>query len=165
MRATATSFTNSSTAFHARSAPPAVWLAELSRGVGPPPISASSTAPSAPDTMQCAHGHSGCSGVSTNGSHPRVAALPFGVADRRHRAPEVVRVLRFEHGDERIVHGHRRHGEEARVVAHIAARGVRHGAGDGLVGRLAGEADAAARRLADLAPSPQRLTKRLPAIQ
>src|SRR4029453_3522839 len=76
MRATATSATNSLTLFHVRTAPPAVELDELSLGVGPEPISASSTAPSEPDTMQCAHGYSGCIGVSMNGSQPGSRASP-----------------------------------------------------------------------------------------
>src|SRR4029450_1071073 len=76
MRATATSATNSSTLFHVRIAPPAVELDELSLGVGPAPISAWSTAPSDPDTMQCAHGYSGCIGVSMNGTQPGSRASP-----------------------------------------------------------------------------------------
>src|SRR5215510_2470364 len=69
MRATATSATNSSALFQVRTAPPAVELDELSTGVGPLPISAASTAASDADTMQCAHGYSGCIGVSMNGVH------------------------------------------------------------------------------------------------
>src|SRR6185295_3863388 len=79
MRATATSFVKSSTLVHVRTAPPAVELAELSRGVGPEPISAASTAPRVADTMQWAHGYSGCIGVSMNGVQPgsrSVASLP-----------------------------------------------------------------------------------------
>ena len=53
-----------------RTAPPAVELDELSFGAGPAPISACSTAPSDADTMQCAHGYSGCIGVSMKGVQP-----------------------------------------------------------------------------------------------
>src|SRR5262245_7847974 len=48
-------------------------------GTSPAPSSASSTAPTAADEMQCAHGYSGCSGVSSSGIHPvsaSVASLP-----------------------------------------------------------------------------------------
>src|ERR1700752_3140214 len=76
MRATATSATKSPTLFQERTAPPAVELAELSLGLGPAPISAASTAPIAPDTMQWAHGYSGCIGVSMNGSQPGSPAPP-----------------------------------------------------------------------------------------
>src|SRR4029453_12979447 len=76
MRATATSATNSLTLFHVRTAPPAVELAELSLGAGPEPISAASTAPSEVDTMQWAHGYSGCIGVSMNGIQPGSRASP-----------------------------------------------------------------------------------------
>src|SRR4030095_9794284 len=76
MRATATSATNSSTLFHVRVAPPAVELAELSLGVGPEPTPAASTAPSDADTMQWAHGYSGCIGVSMNGIQPGSRASP-----------------------------------------------------------------------------------------
>src|SRR5262249_15367236 len=67
MRATATSWVNSPTLDQVRTAPPAVELAELSLGDARPPSSASSTAPSDADTMQWAHGYSGCIGVSMNG--------------------------------------------------------------------------------------------------
>jgi len=67
MRATATSRTKSPTVFHVRTAPPAVELDELSFGVKPVPISDCSTAPSDADTMQCAHGYSGCMGVTMKG--------------------------------------------------------------------------------------------------
>src|SRR5882762_11138435 len=92
MRATATSRVNSPTLFQVRTAPPAVELAELSFGVGPPPISASSTAPSDADTMQCAHGYSGCMGVSMNGvqaasrsvaSWPSLSPLRIAVIGRQ----------------------------------------------------------------------------------
>ncbi len=56
-----------------------VGLVVLSVGVGPRPISASSTAPTAPETMQWAQGYSGCIGVSMSGSHAAsrsVASLP-----------------------------------------------------------------------------------------
>src|SRR5262245_671308 len=79
MRATATSRTNSSTLDHVRSTPPAVELFELSFGDGRPASSASSTAPSDADTMQCAQGYSGCIGVSMNGvqlGSRSVALLP-----------------------------------------------------------------------------------------
>src|SRR5262250_3447036 len=79
MRATATSRTNSSTLDHVRSTPPAAELAELSFGDGRPASSASSTAPSDADTMQWAHGYSGCIGVSMNGvqlGSRSVASLP-----------------------------------------------------------------------------------------
>src|SRR5713226_10756112 len=79
MRACATSFVKSPTLVHVRTAPPAVELAELRVGVGPEPISASSTAPRAPDTIQWAHGYPGCMGVSMNGVQPgsrSVARLP-----------------------------------------------------------------------------------------
>src|SRR4030095_3629820 len=79
MRATATSCTNSPTLAHVRTAPPAAELAELSFGDGRPPSSASSTAPSDADTMQWAHGYSGCMGVSMNGvqlGSRSVASLP-----------------------------------------------------------------------------------------
>src|SRR6266513_4215042 len=79
MRASATSRVKSPTLVQLRTAPPAVGLAELSFGIGPPPNSASSTAPSDADTMQCAHGYSGCIGVSMNGVQPAsrsVASLP-----------------------------------------------------------------------------------------
>src|SRR6266850_1068259 len=79
MRATATSRVNSPTLFQVRTAPPAIGLDELSFGVGPPPISASSTAPRDADTMQWAQGYSGCIGVSMNGVQPAsrsVALLP-----------------------------------------------------------------------------------------
>src|SRR5690348_16687804 len=79
MRASATSRTKSPTLVQVRTAPAAVGLAELSVGVGPAPISAASTPPSAPLTMQCAHGYSGCIGVTMNGVHPAsrsVASLP-----------------------------------------------------------------------------------------
>src|SRR6187455_2381900 len=54
-------------------------------GTSPAPNSASSTAPTAADEMQCAHGYSGCSGVSSSGNHcgaASVASLP-SVAARR----------------------------------------------------------------------------------
>src|SRR5258706_4277350 len=79
MRATATSCTNSSTLFHVRTPPPAVELAELMAGTGPLPSSAWSTAPSEAETMQWAHGYSGCMGVSMNGvqlGSRSVASLP-----------------------------------------------------------------------------------------
>src|SRR5262245_35601613 len=79
MRATATSRTNSSTLAHVRSTPPAVELVELSFGDGRLASSASSTAPSDADTMQWAHGYSGCIGVSMNGvqlGSRSVASLP-----------------------------------------------------------------------------------------
>src|SRR5262249_56059867 len=79
MRATATSWVNSPTLDHVRTAPPAVELAELSLGDARPPSSASSTAPSDADTMQWAHGYSGCIGVSMNGvqlGSRSVASLP-----------------------------------------------------------------------------------------
>src|SRR4030095_7685973 len=143
MRATATSATNSSTLSHVRAAPPAVELAELSLGVGPEPISAASTAPSDADTMQWAHGYSGCIGVSMNGSQPGsrgavVAVEP--VADGRHGTPEVVRVLRVEDGDQRIDHGHPGHGEETGVLGDVArgddGHGARHRPVDGGRGRF-----------------------------
>ena len=64
---------------HVRTVPDAVGLAELSVGTGPTPSSASSTAPREADTMQWAHGYSGCIGVSMNGVQPGsrvVASLP-----------------------------------------------------------------------------------------
>src|SRR5499425_2757366 len=79
MRATATSWVNSPTLDQVRTAPPAVELAELSLGDARPPSSASSTAPSDADTMQWAHGYSGCIGVSMNGvqlGSRSVASLP-----------------------------------------------------------------------------------------
>src|SRR5438093_5551265 len=79
MRASATSRVKSLTLVQVRTAPPAVGLAALSFGIAPPPISASSTAPSDADTMQWAHGYSGCIGVSMNGAQPAsrsVASLP-----------------------------------------------------------------------------------------
>src|SRR4030095_8731134 len=79
MRATATSCANSPTLAHVRTAPPAAELAELSFGDERPPSSASSTAPSDADTMQWAHGYSGCMGVSMNGVQlgaRAVASLP-----------------------------------------------------------------------------------------
>src|SRR6185436_5805370 len=54
-------------------------------GTSPVPNSASSTAPTAADEMQCAHGYSGCSGVSSSGNHSgtaSVAALPSMSARR-----------------------------------------------------------------------------------
>src|SRR5262249_18422797 len=69
----------SSTLFHVRIAPAAVWLSELKVGTGPLPSSAWSTAPSDADTMQWAHGYSGCIGVSMNGvqlGSRSVASLP-----------------------------------------------------------------------------------------
>src|SRR3989442_15743214 len=82
MRATATSCTKSSTLVHVRTAPAAAGLAELSIGVGPAPISAASTAPSAPDTMQWAQGYSGCIGVSMNGVQlgSRASSSPLRMA-------------------------------------------------------------------------------------
>lgn len=47
-----------------RTTPGAVELVVLSVGVGRLPISATSTAPTAPETMQWAQGYSGCIGVS-----------------------------------------------------------------------------------------------------
>src|SRR5256885_14262366 len=79
MRATAASWVKSFTVAHVRTAFWAVTLVELSFGLGPLPISAASTAPSDDDTMQCAHGYSGCIGVSMNGVQPGsrvVASLP-----------------------------------------------------------------------------------------
>src|ERR1700741_5646930 len=79
MRANATSCVKSLTVFHVRTAPPAVELDELSFGAGLAPISACSTAPSEADTMQCAHGYSGCIGVSMSGvqlGSRSVASLP-----------------------------------------------------------------------------------------
>src|SRR5438552_11248005 len=79
MRASATSRTKSPTLFQVRTAPPAVELAELKVGVAPLPSSAWSTAPSEADTMQWAHGYSGCMGVSMNGvqlGSRSVASLP-----------------------------------------------------------------------------------------
>src|SRR5678816_1988129 len=93
MRATATSCVKSRTLVHVRTAPPAVELAELSFGAGPAPISAASTAPSDPDTMQWAHGYSGCIGVSMNGVQPgsraSPSALPVSYTHlRAHETPE-----------------------------------------------------------------------------
>src|SRR6187549_1548374 len=54
-------------------------------GISPVPNSASSTAPTAADEMQCAHGYSGCSGVSSSGNHcgaASVASLPSAAARR-----------------------------------------------------------------------------------
>src|SRR6185503_2801027 len=54
-------------------------------GTSPVPNSASSTAPTAADEMQCAHGYSGCSGVSSSGNHSgtaSVASLPSMSARR-----------------------------------------------------------------------------------
>ena len=70
-----TSCVKSSTLDQVRTAPPAVELAELSFGTGPVPISATSTAPRADDTMQWAHGYSGCMGVSMNGVQPGSATV------------------------------------------------------------------------------------------
>src|SRR5216683_554450 len=89
MRACATSFVKSPTLAHVRTAPPAVELAELSVGVGPEPISASSTAPRAPATMQWAHGYSGCMGVSMNGVQPGARAGDRPVDGRGRRFPEL----------------------------------------------------------------------------
>src|SRR4029450_900140 len=75
MGATATSWTKSATLLHVRTAPAAAGLAELSF-TGPVPTSLSRTAPRAPDTMQCAHGYSGCIGVSMKGIHPGSPASP-----------------------------------------------------------------------------------------
>ena len=71
----ATSCVKSLTLDHVRRAPPAVELVELSFGTGPVPISATSTAPRAEDTMQWAHGYSGCIGVSMNGVQPGSATV------------------------------------------------------------------------------------------
>src|SRR5262245_45764313 len=68
MRACATSAMNSSVLRQVRTAPPAVELDELRVGGRPLPSSAASTVPSEAETMQCAHGYSGCMGVSMNGS-------------------------------------------------------------------------------------------------
>src|SRR5690242_18820061 len=54
-------------------------------GTSPAPNSASSTAPTAAEEMQCAHGYSGCSGVSSSGNHSlaaSVASLPSMSARR-----------------------------------------------------------------------------------
>src|SRR6187551_1100014 len=54
-------------------------------GISPVPSKASSTAPTAADEMQCAHGYSGWSGVSSSGSHngaASVASLPSMSARR-----------------------------------------------------------------------------------
>ena len=62
-----------------RVAPFAVSLVVVKVGMGPAPISACSTVPTALETMQCAHGYSGCIGVSMNGIQPgsrSVASLP-----------------------------------------------------------------------------------------
>src|SRR5262245_26204572 len=70
MRARATSRAKSPGLGHVRTAPPAVELDDLSVGEGPTPISASRTAASDAETMQCAQGYSGCIGVSMNGVQP-----------------------------------------------------------------------------------------------
>jgi hypothetical protein len=44
-------------------------LVVLKVGIGPEPISARKTVPTAPETIQWAHGYSGCMGVSINGVH------------------------------------------------------------------------------------------------
>src|SRR5262245_30686300 len=54
-------------------------------GTSPSPSAASSTAPTAADEMQCAHGYSGCSGVSSSGNQvgaASVASLPSMSARR-----------------------------------------------------------------------------------
>src|SRR5262245_56195307 len=54
-------------------------------GTSPVPSSASRTAPTAADEMQCAHGYSGCSGVSSSGNQvgaASVASLPSMSARR-----------------------------------------------------------------------------------
>src|SRR5882672_3764244 len=74
MRATFTSSMKSATLVHSRTMPLAVGLLDESFGAGCPPSSAFSTAPTAPASMQCAHGYSGCMGVLTKGDQPRSAA-------------------------------------------------------------------------------------------
>src|SRR4051794_15697398 len=76
MRAIETSRVKSPTVLHVRTAPLAVVLDDVSVGVAPLPISACRTAPSEDATMQCAHGYSGCIGVSTYGSQPASRPSP-----------------------------------------------------------------------------------------
>jgi len=62
-----------------RVTPGAVGLVMLIVDTRPVPNSASSTAPTAAALTQCAHGYSGCIGVSTSGNHAgswAVASLP-----------------------------------------------------------------------------------------
>src|SRR6266496_4136279 len=79
MRPLATSSTKSSMLVQLWTTPGAVGLVVLSVGVGPASISATNTPATAPETMQWAHGYSGCIGASTIGSQPAsrsVASLP-----------------------------------------------------------------------------------------
>src|ERR1700704_815010 len=73
MRATFTSSMKSATLAHSRTTPLAVGLVDESFGAGFPASSAFSTAPSAPERTQCAHGYSGCIGVLMKGDQPRSA--------------------------------------------------------------------------------------------
>src|SRR5262245_53623455 len=64
---------------HRCTTPGAAALVIEITGISPAPSSASSTAPTAADEMQCAQGYSGCSGVSSSGTQPvsaSVASLP-----------------------------------------------------------------------------------------
>ena len=64
----------------------------------------------APVTIQCAHGYSGCSGVMSMGSTSqhvcRRVVIDVAVANGGDRTPEGVVVLGIEHRDERISRGH-----------------------------------------------------------
>jgi len=118
----------SSTVVQLRTAPSAVGLVAASVGISPEPISASSTVPTAAATMQCAHGYSGCIGVSMNGVHAgsrSVAgfAVVVAIADGGDRPPEVVVVLGVEDGDQRIVRCLAHGREEAGVLSDLAPGG------------------------------------------
>src|SRR5512144_2229638 len=79
MRPSATSARNESMLVQLWVIPGAVGLVVVSVGVGADPSSATSTPPTAPETMQWAQGYSGCNGASTSGSQPAsrsVASLP-----------------------------------------------------------------------------------------
>ena len=68
--------------------------------------------------MQCAQGYSGCIGVSPNGSHAAsrgVAGFPV-LCDR---PPQVVMVLRIEHGDVGVVRGHGDKRKQPRGVGEV----------------------------------------------
>jgi hypothetical protein len=61
-------------------APLAVTLVVVKVGMGPLPSSARSTVQTVAETMQCAHGYSGCMGASMNGIRDgsrSVASLPW----------------------------------------------------------------------------------------
>src|SRR6266446_744178 len=129
MRALATSITKSSMLVQLRTTPGAVGLVVLSAGVGPLPISATTTTPTAPETMQMG---AGIFGVHWRVNEWQPACVTFGcivaidvpVANRGDRSPEVVKVLAVKDRDQGVVDRFGGHREESRVPRHLPAGNI-----------------------------------------